>query len=287
MRHVRDYWWLVLRKGLPALERGEVLSSVLGVFAAAIFGVSLNLTPAPWWITVLAAIAFLFLVVTPTRIWIEDRVKIEGLEETLRPKLKVELDEARLSPDRLRRFVRLRVINEGGDRVLDCGGKLLHVEPLQETGVELPEPGQNLMWCSRGGDAPGPRRSIDPKSHEYLDVAFTDFCLDAYADGTLESTPTVNLHIQRLLEDPTPRFYFVFLDWQSWPLPQGSYDVHIEVSAANVATPTPVFLRILYEDGLKLRAEAPDTRDSPPQVTGACMPVIRLALSQLLNRNAM
>ena len=259
MRRVRDYWWLVLRKGFPALERSEVLSSVLGALAAAIFGVSLNLTLAPWWAAMLAGIAFLFLVVTPTRIWCEDQRRLETFEESLRPKLSVEIDEPRLSPDGIRMFVRLRVVNESHEQILGCGGKVLDITPLQEVDVPLPEPGQNLMWGTRGGDiepSPTPRRSIDPKSHEYLDVAFTEFCLDHYADGTLEGSPAVWAHVQRLLEDPTPRFNFVFRDFRSWPLPSGCYQVQIELSAANVATPTTLSMRIVYEDGLNLRAEA-------------------------------
>ena len=177
-----------------------------------------------------------------------------ALEEKVRPGLAVSLDGPRLSPDGTRRFVRLRVVNEGREQAVDCQGKLVDVKPLEATDVELPEPGQNLTWSSRGSDKPGPKRSIAPGSHEYLDVAFANDFLDEYNAGKIETTEGTNARVKQLLDDPRrSSFYFVFLDWRAWRLPPGTYAVTIEVSAANVGTPTPIPFRLVYGGGLDLR----------------------------------
>jgi hypothetical protein len=178
---------------------------------------------------------------------------ISALQDKIAPRLAVSVDGPRLSPDGTRRFVRLRVMNEGHEQVVDCQGKLLDVKPLEAVSVALPEPGQNLMWSSRGSDAPGLRRSIVPRSHEYLDVAFADDFLDEYNAGKIESTEETNARVKQLLDDPRrSSFYFVFLDWRAWRLPRGAYAVTIEVSAANVGTPTPISFRLVYDGGLDL-----------------------------------
>ena len=180
-----------------------------------------------------------------------------ALNEQVAPRLAVSLDEPRSSPDGTRKFVRLRVDNEGHGQVADCQGKLLDIKPLQEVSVTLPEPGQNLTWSSRGSDVPGVRRSIAPKSHEYLDVAFADDFLGEYGSGDVEATAAIHARVQQLLDDPChSSLYFTFLDWKAWRLPQGAYDVTIEVSAANVGTPALISFRLVYEGGLNLYAAA-------------------------------
>ena len=163
------------------------------------------------------------------------------------------VDQPRVSPDGTRKFVRLRVMNEGHDQIVDCQGKLLNVKPFEAISAALPEPGQNLVWSSRGSDVPGVRRSIAPKSHEYLDVAFADDFLDEYGAGEVQVTAAIRARVQQLLDDPQrASFYFVFLDWRAWRLPAGAYEVTIEVSAANVGTPTTISFRLVYEGGLNL-----------------------------------
>lgn len=195
----------------------------------------------------------------------EVRTRTVTLEDRVRPKLKVELDEPRPSPSGTRKWVRLHVTNEAHEQVRDCQGKLLEVKPLEQISVGLPDPEQNLMWSSRGGDAPDVRRSINAKSSEYLDVAFTEDFVDEYNAGRIQGTPEVRARVRQLLDDPFhSHFNFVFVDYRSWPLPKGGYEVTVEVSAANVGTPTRICFRIVYEGGLNLYPEAFDTADSSP-----------------------
>jgi hypothetical protein len=182
---------------------------------------------------------------------------ISGLQQKIAPRLGVSLDEVRPSPDGTRRFVRLRVVNEGHEEAVGCHGKLLDVRRLHGVRVPLPEPGQNLTWSSRGSEPPGLRRSIAPGSHEYLDVAFADDFLDEWNAGKIERTGQINARVRQLLDDQgRSSFYFVFLDWRAWRLPPGAYDVTIEVAAANVGTPTPICFRLVYEGGLDLHADS-------------------------------
>ncbi len=195
----------------------------------------------------------------------EARMQAKVLEDRVRPKLRVELDEARLSPDGMRKWVRLRVMNGAHQQLRDCQGKLLNVKPLQQIDVELPEPGQNLMWTSRGGGSAGVKRSIDAKSFDHVDVAFTEDFVDEYNAGRIQDTPEMRARVRQLLNDPfRSHFNFAFLDYRSWPLPKGAYEVAVEVSAANVGTPTRICFRIVYEGGLNLYPEAFDTADSSP-----------------------
>lgn len=193
-----------------------------------------------------------------SRLWSGEE-RIAALEEANKPKLEVEIDEARRTPDGLRQFIRLRVMNNSHQPAMACGGKLMAVKPLQQRiAMALPEPEQNLMWSSRGGGAPSHVRTINPRSPEYLDVAFTDNIVDEFYAGSIEDTPAVHDRLRQLMEDPFAYFNFVFLDYRAWPMPEGNYEVTVELSGANVATPTPISFRVVYEGGLNLYPDVVD-----------------------------
>ena len=248
---------LILRLFAGTAQVGEEVNWALAILGAGgiVFAVvfTLNLIAAPARMESEAASTY-----ARTEAALQDEVRrtreaIAALHEQSAPRLAVSLDEPRLGPDGTRKFVRLRVDNEGHDQIVDCQGKLLNVKPLEATSAALPEPGQNLAWSSRGSDVPGVRRSIAAKSHEYLDVAFADDFLSEYGTGEVQVTAAIHARVQQLLDDPCrSSFYFAFLDWKAWRLPQGAYDVTIEVSAGNVGTPTPISFRLVYEGGLNL-----------------------------------
>lgn len=162
----------------------------------------------------------------------ELRMQASGLKNRLRPKLNVEVDEPRLSPDGNRKFVRLRVQNESHEQIVDCQGKLLSVKPVPPTAVpawRIPEPSQNLCWTTRGAQRSGESevvRSIPPKGHDFLDLAFAD---------------------QRAF-----RLHFVFRDWQSWFLMNGTYELDVQISAMNVGSPALHSYKLCYGGGLDL-----------------------------------
>lgn len=121
------YWWLVVRKSIPFAEGGDWMISGLALIVGGAFGVSLNFTPLPTWSVVLIAGGVVLLIVTPTRIWIEDQTR-------LRPRLGFEAGTSRHIRPRIEFWAVVRVQNRGTERIEDCNGRVAEV--LIEVGAE-------------------------------------------------------------------------------------------------------------------------------------------------------
>lgn len=169
--------------------------------------------------------------------------------------LRLTVDQPRSAPKSHSRFVRLKVDNDGENTLEGCYGKLVCITPLGEASCEIPEPGQNLCWSTRGGGQGNLRTAIAPKSQEFLDVAFAQH----YSFLKLARQKSPLDQRQGVVES----CHFVFSDWQTWSLPQGEYLVQIEVGALDVAMPTIGHYKLCYAGGLNLSLDEIDKAGHP------------------------
>lgn len=255
MNRVAQYIREILRMSIDVWGRSQIagtLIAAIATFALALIGVAgIKLTIDPqlgyfWEWTLGLWFLVLFVIVTPFRVWLAEKIKVEAFEDAARPRISIsdpiEVVEPKGAEGKAFRTWRLKITNVSTAVVKNCYAKKKSF--IDNRRQESDSPGLRFKFST---DNPRELQNynykqacdLNPNDHEYVDIA----CMDERGD------PTPKVFMLYAIPGGGSGFAKNAISQEVFP-----HRLVVEVSAENCAKPVEVIYDLSIKDGL-LRME--------------------------------